>query len=282
MVSGHWRSFPTHLGLKSFIPSLEVARRRRRTDKERLKELLVLWETLLPHTYTVKTLLSLLDKQGLKAMYEWVKLMTKERLRKEELSSFLLEKLSQSRARSSLSMASERLGRPSSSLRPHSHFFSLPASPYHWLSSTNTRESTPGPGATPSTISRDSSPYRKGVYETLYQPESGHRREHIRTSRKNTTQRDLRHSSYIPSKEEENKSENVLHSPIVEVESPRPEGLREFDEAYRLYKREKCVRGEVVNNCKESVTSGECKSETDRYFDNLVIMFQESARGLEL
>jgi hypothetical protein len=60
-VSSSWRSMARHLSLSSYIPSLEVSRRNRKTDSQRMKELLIIWRSVRPDTYTVETLLDMLD-----------------------------------------------------------------------------------------------------------------------------------------------------------------------------------------------------------------------------
>ena len=60
-VSSSWRLLAKHLSLSSYIPSLEVSRRNRKTDNQRIKEFMIIWRSILPHTYTVETLLDMLD-----------------------------------------------------------------------------------------------------------------------------------------------------------------------------------------------------------------------------
>merc|ERR1719347_1659282 len=282
-VSGSWRSFASHLGLNSYIPSLEVNRRNRRSDRDRMKELVVMWQTLRPKTFNIRTLLSVLEKEGLKSMYEWVKLMTEERLRKEELGNRVLEKLSQSRARSSLSMHSEgprlRVGRAGSCTpRPQSHCFSLPPSPYPWPG-TASGTTTPTPSQPLSgRSSRSHSPSRRGVFATLYQPEVVRRADSRKASASPShTLSSLRHSSYLPSHEEENMVLRRKEELSTIIESPRAEGLRQFQEVFQLYKQDKCVRETQVSRHKSGLPKG-----AEKYFDNLISMIEESARGLDL
>ena len=61
LVTSSWRSMASTLSLSEFIPSLEVPRRGRRTDRQRLKELLIIWRSVRPGTYTVETLLHMLN-----------------------------------------------------------------------------------------------------------------------------------------------------------------------------------------------------------------------------
>ena len=60
-VCSSWRSLAKHLSLSSYIPRLEVSRRNRRTDSQRMKELMIIWRRVKPDTYTVETLLRMLD-----------------------------------------------------------------------------------------------------------------------------------------------------------------------------------------------------------------------------
>jgi hypothetical protein len=60
-VSSSWQSMARHLSLSIYIPTLKVSRRNRRTDSQRMKELLIIWRSLQPGTYTVETLLDMLD-----------------------------------------------------------------------------------------------------------------------------------------------------------------------------------------------------------------------------
>ena len=60
-VCSSWRSMAKHLSLSSYIPSLEVSRSNRKTDSQRMKELLIIWRSIRPCTYTVETLLDMLD-----------------------------------------------------------------------------------------------------------------------------------------------------------------------------------------------------------------------------
>ena len=60
-VSSSWRPMSKYLSLSMYIPSLEVSRRNRRTDSQRMKALLIIWRSMKPVTYTVETLLDVLD-----------------------------------------------------------------------------------------------------------------------------------------------------------------------------------------------------------------------------
>ena len=58
-----------NLELSEYIPSLEVTRRKRRTDKHKLAQLMLLWRTVRPTTYNVNTLLRILDMQVMTGRY---------------------------------------------------------------------------------------------------------------------------------------------------------------------------------------------------------------------
>ena len=135
LVTSSWRSMASTLSLSEFIPSLEVPRRGRRTDRQRLKELLIIWRSVRPGTYTVETLLhmlnilvrddvcvmfiTMLSMQGMKAMYEWMLLMTKDRLSPGSVFS----RLNTSRCSS---LRSDRTRRRSITPHPQSYLYSSP------------------------------------------------------------------------------------------------------------------------------------------------------------
>ena len=56
-----WRSIARYLDLETYIPRLEVTRRNRMTDNQRLKELMMVWRSVRPDTYKVEFLLDMLD-----------------------------------------------------------------------------------------------------------------------------------------------------------------------------------------------------------------------------
>ena len=60
-LSSQWRQLASLLSLTSAIPRLEFSRRRLRLDSEKVAELLRLWRSTSPHSYTVQRLLSVLD-----------------------------------------------------------------------------------------------------------------------------------------------------------------------------------------------------------------------------
>merc|ERR1712243_132414 len=89
-VSASWRQLARHLSLQSCIPRLEVTTRRKlRTDSDKLSEVLRIWKNCQPNTFNVSTLLRVLDLMGMKSMYEWIQLMTKERLDIDGVESFV-------------------------------------------------------------------------------------------------------------------------------------------------------------------------------------------------
>ena len=60
-LSSQWRQLASLLSLTAAIPRLEFSRRRLRLDSEKVAELLRLWRSTSPHSYTVHRLLSVLD-----------------------------------------------------------------------------------------------------------------------------------------------------------------------------------------------------------------------------
>jgi hypothetical protein len=52
LVTSFWRSVAITLSLSEFIAILEVPKRGRRTDSQRLKELLIIWRSVIPAAYT--------------------------------------------------------------------------------------------------------------------------------------------------------------------------------------------------------------------------------------
>ena len=61
-LCSRWRELASHLQLTSSVPRLEVSRRRPRRESEAVSEVLRLWRTRSPHSYTVQRLLSVLDQ----------------------------------------------------------------------------------------------------------------------------------------------------------------------------------------------------------------------------
>ena len=56
-----WRSMARYMALEDYIPSLEVSRRNRKTDRQRMKELMIIWRSVRPETYNLEFLLGMLD-----------------------------------------------------------------------------------------------------------------------------------------------------------------------------------------------------------------------------
>ena len=58
----HWRQLARHVSLGSHVPRLEITNRRSlRRDSDKLSEVLRLWRHHHPDTYTLTTLLHVLD-----------------------------------------------------------------------------------------------------------------------------------------------------------------------------------------------------------------------------
>ena len=167
-------------------------------------ELLRLWQTSAPHTYTVPRLLSVLDQmvspppspplappltnlslpQGMKSLYEWVELMTKDRVEQERLEQFV--------RRSNTPAGMARLSRPLSLLTDSSGLSQSSCSP---------------PG-----LERRGERRGGGVFTTLYRP--GYR---------------ARQSCYIP-------APTINLQPSTPT-TPRPQSavLQNFDRALAEY-----------------------------------------------
>eukprot|EP00092_Neocalanus_flemingeri_P023281 GFUD01025243.1.p1 GENE.GFUD01025243.1~~GFUD01025243.1.p1 ORF type:complete len:337 (+),score=110.73 GFUD01025243.1:60-1070(+) len=319
-VSSSWCSLARHLSLSTYIPSLEVSRRNRRTDSQRMKELLIIWRSVRPATYTVQTLLNMLDIMGMKDMYEWIQLMTKDKLSPTSVQTYVITRLNCSQHSSLTEVRSDRIGR-SITPRPQSCYYSSSVSPHAWHTRTtplhcvsinsspansrplsafsddldsslnfsrssispDTRSSaalspcmmktstpilhnTPQHRRKPTTtpLGRDNhTPVKdRGVFNTLYRPDSVKRNTAMLGQ--TTAKISYQHSSYNPAV---NISDTVTGDLDTIDESPKTE-LKQFDEAFTKYKEGSLDKLSAFG--------------TDKYFDNLVALIEEAARGLEL
>jgi len=235
LLSSQWRGLASQLSLTSSIPRVEV---RLRTDSEKVAEVLRLWRTEAPHSYTVQRLLSVLDRMGMKSLYEWVELMTKERLDLERMELYV------SRCNSPRVCDLSRFSCSPSHSRPLSVLTEdLNSSLSHSSCSPPVRERGGG----------------GGVFNTLYRPQylprtrGGSRGQGgVRGSH--------RHSSYIT-------PTITIHTgtPISSPSDTRPQSslLDNFDKAFADYKK------------KENKKILKTNIETDRYFDNLAALLRE-------
>jgi len=276
-MAAAWRQLAKQLSLQSCIPRLEITNRRKlRTDSDKLGEVLRLWKTCHPEEYNVATLLHVLDIMGMKSMYEWVELMTKERLDLDGVENYV-----------------SRCNTPhmtrSRSHTPHSHYWTnyhthrsmspAPSDQEDLNSSFSHSNSSCSPPVRPKQnhFHRHSSP-SGGVFSTLYKPDhilsppthstpikvsqyntrnpTSHNNK-TKSGQSTATQlRKLshRHSSYI--------------APLITLDTgtPTPDSKRqssildEFDEAFAEYKQMKINRNNI---------------ETERYFDNLAALLRE-------
>jgi len=244
--------------------------------------------------------------QGMKGMYEWIQLMTKDRLSPTSLHTYVITKINCSQRSSLTEVRSDRIGR-SITPRPQSCYYSSSVASRTTPHSLNSTPSHSRPLSAMSDDLDSSLPYSRssisplphtrstgsyspynlktsppllhytlqykkdpvptppgsdsGVFRTLYRPDciKGRAGKTKQTSSPNC----FRHSSYNPVIEINTVSANL---DTIE-ESPKTE-LKQFDEAFAEYKDGKCGNIKV--------------GETDKYFDNLVALIEEAARGLEL
>ena len=131
-----------HLSLSIYIPSLEVSRRNRRTDSHRMKELLIIWRFVRPGTYTVETLLNMLDillrVDTPHYQAEHVIAGHEEHVRVDP-PTYVISRLNSS---SLAEVSSDRIGR-SFNPRPQSCYYSSPNYEKSVLISSPTHSSTP-------------------------------------------------------------------------------------------------------------------------------------------
>jgi len=130
LVASKWKNIASYLELTNYIPNIDSRRGRcgrlwARTDREKLCDVLSLWKIVKRPTYTLPHLLRMLDKLGLKDMYEWIRLMSGQTLSKADIESLVLRQMNSTPR--PLSVRSELTGLRRT--RPSSHYFSLPASP---------------------------------------------------------------------------------------------------------------------------------------------------------
>jgi len=173
--------------LKEAVPTLEVSRRTRRTDRHRLKELVEIWKLRRPQTYNVPSLIAVLDSQGLKSMASWVRLMTDTKLEASQLQEYVQRRLQGPPLHCTVRSEGRLTPRPRSAM-----VYSAPASPHHQLfgshhhppssshqnppsscwSSQASPSTSPSPRASPSP-QREIRGRGGGVFATLYRPEQG-------------------------------------------------------------------------------------------------------------
>jgi len=265
-MCGSWRRLARAVQLQSCVPRLEVTTRRRlRTDSDKLGEVLRLWRQCHPHTYTVHTLLAVLDTMGMKSMYEWVELMTKERLDVEAVETYVT-----------------RCNTPhlSRAATPRSHALSpahraARASPGHSLSPTPSlsrplsvisEDLASSLSHSSATVSSSASPPLRGaggVFSTLYRPRPGG----VAAARPSSASQlrrlsQQRHSCHLATAAPAITLDTGTPSPDC---VPRPRSvLDQFDEALAEYRQ-----------MDKRATRNRSSIHSDRYFDNLAALLRE-------
>ena len=198
----HWRQLARHVSLGSHVPRLEITNRRSlRRDSDKLSEVLRLWRQHHPDTYTLTTLLHVLDimvrqrhhagvsftidtLQGMKSMYEWIQLMTKERLDIDRVEMYVTRCNTPQYGQYNRSYQSSprHISRPLSVITDSDTELNSSFSPSH------------------SSISPPAS--RSTVFATLYRPDHVPMRHHVSRDQAHVSPRPSslpqhRHSSYI-------------------------------------------------------------------------------------
>jgi len=294
-MSASWRQLARHLSLQSCIPRLEVTTRRKlRTDSDKLSEVLRIWKNCQPNTFNVSTLLRVLDLMGMKSMYEWIQLMTKERLDIDGVESFVTRCNTPHVTRCNTPRGVNGWSHVSHVSQPHSlsptPTPSRDSRPLSDISEPEEFNSSFSQNSNSSSFSPRLQPRNQhhhgghtvhhvtpqhhdgGVFNTLYRPElmntRGHGYHPRPPSHNSATKpsnlrhkvthglRQTRHSSYI--------------APIITLDSgtPSPDSKRpsslldQFDEAFAEYKQNK---HKINRN----------NVDTERYFDNLASLLRE-------
>lgn len=142
-----WKDFAHRLNLNVYVPKIDenYSYKRKKFEKQKMKELFDVWQRASPITFTKSRLMDILSKENCTDMYMWLQLMnTEKNARKSEIASLLDSSLST--PRSTLSLSPNPLHsylsygtRHSSYATPNSsssagllNFSSLPSSPYSW------------------------------------------------------------------------------------------------------------------------------------------------------
>ena len=227
--------------------------------------------------------------QGMKGMYEWIHLMTKDRLSPNSLPSYVFTRLNNSQH--SLLSEDRSEWRTLHNDSPGTHYYntSIHTTPTHSrphsamsedFSMNHSRSSimnysrssisprrdlrSPSLRLTSTPIKRQRGDHIKtelisggsgGVFQTLYCPQTVKRR-HPTPSKLS-----YRHSSYNPHLTRDTVTEDLS---TIE-ESPKIE-LKQFDEAFAKYKARETPSNRI---------------ETEKYFDNLLVFLSEVTKGLD-
>lgn len=91
-VVSKWKSFASRIGLESYVPKIDenYSYKKKKFEKQKMKELLDVWRRASPITYTKSRLMEILAKEDLNDMFMWIQLMnTENSTRKSEISYML-------------------------------------------------------------------------------------------------------------------------------------------------------------------------------------------------
>ncbi|XP_059095056.1 uncharacterized protein LOC131889861 [Tigriopus californicus] len=143
-----WKDFAHRLNLNVYVPKIDenYSYKRKKFEKQKMKELFDVWQRASPITFTKSRLMDILSKENCTDMYMWLQLMnTEKNARKREITSLLDS--SQSTPRSTMSLSPNPPHSYLSSGSRHSsyatpngsaagllNFSSLPSSPFSWYS----------------------------------------------------------------------------------------------------------------------------------------------------
>ena len=69
-----WKAFALRLGLESYVPKIDenYSYKRKKFEKQKMKELFDVWRRASPITYTQSRLMDILSKEGLNDMHKWL------------------------------------------------------------------------------------------------------------------------------------------------------------------------------------------------------------------
>ncbi|TRY78778.1 hypothetical protein TCAL_16713 [Tigriopus californicus] len=101
-----WKDFAHRLNLNVYVPKIDenYSYKRKKFEKQKMKELFDVWQRASPITFTKSRLMDILSKENCTDMYMWLQLMnTEKNARKREITSLLDS--SQSTPRSTMSLS---------------------------------------------------------------------------------------------------------------------------------------------------------------------------------
>ena len=93
-VVQRWKNFAVRLKLQKFVPRIDqnISIKKKKFEKQKLKEFMDVWRQVQPETYTKRNLMDLLSREGLHDMYKWLELMDTDRSPRKHEISLLLER----------------------------------------------------------------------------------------------------------------------------------------------------------------------------------------------